>query len=363
MTVGKKSLGANFGSIFWKASVFSIASVVFSQTAFSLIDSPVAEEGGGAEQRASSEEESAPDILNRRELNSRLKVGASYAHQNLNPVSEEPAENLEKLQIVSYEDETPPQEESAVQEEPSDQEMSTALAASPVELNSRLQIGANYTYLNFRPHGHHSFNGSLGGLQALYEYRPANRFYGGAQFAWREGSLHGSGEKRSFLYFDVQERFGYTFAFEKNDLLLTLFSGFAYRYSGQTLYPRRGRSLKFGYNEFYFPVGLMGGYDINSWVCIGLDFTWMPQVYPTVSIVPLKGARWVITDRLDNFYVAVPFTFTLMKDERFLLTVKPSYQRWEDGHSTARLPNGTSLGLPGNSYNFYGADVNFAYCF
>lgn len=235
--------------------------------------------------------------------------------------------------------------------------------ASAIELDSRLQVGANYAYLSFKPHGHQCFDGSLGGVQALYEFRPMNRFYGGAKFTWREGEIHGSAGKRSLAYFDVHQRLGYTFASKKKDWSLTLFSGFGYRHLGQKLKPKEGDSLRFRYNEFYFPLGLVSNYDASSWFSFGVDFTWMPQVYPTVSIVPLKGARWAITNTFANFLVEIPFTFTLTENKKFQIIFNPFYEHWQDGHSTAKLSNGTPLGLPGNTYNFYGATLNFGYSF
>jgi hypothetical protein len=89
----------------------------------------------------------------------------------------------------------------------------------------------------------------------------------------------------------------------------------------------------------------------------------MSQVYPTVSIVPLKGARWDLTNKLNNYYVSTPFTFSLSENKRFQIIFNPFYEHWQDGPTTAKLSNGTPLGLPGNTYNFYGADLNFAFSF
>lgn len=229
--------------------------------------------------------------------------------------------------------------------------------------NSKLQIGANYTYLTLKPHGHETFGGSLGGIQTSYEYQPMNNLYAGLLFAWRDGKVHSDAGKRSVLYFDVQERFGYTYSPKSTNWLVTLFSGFAYRYLGENFTPKDHSSLDFGYNEFYFPVGFLTCYKMQSWFSFGLDFTWMPQVFSTVSIVPLKGARWNLTNRLDNFLVEIPLNFALSQSRKFFLIIKPTYQHWEDGHSTARLPSGLALGLPGNSYNYYGFDINFEFCF
>lgn len=229
--------------------------------------------------------------------------------------------------------------------------------------NSRLQIGGNYTWASIQPHGHTTFHGSLGGAQGMYEYIPMNSFYGAAKLAWRQGTLHGHAGKRSLLYIDAHERLGYTFSFCDTKYLLTLYSGLGYRHYGQKFDPKEGSSIKFRYNEFYIPVGAVSGYNINNCFAIGLGFTWMPQVYPTVTIVPLKGARWKITTQLANFYVEMPLTFTLTQDKRFSLVINPHYEYWRDGHTTAKTSSGIKLDLPGNTYNFGGVDINLAYSF
>lgn len=229
--------------------------------------------------------------------------------------------------------------------------------------NSRLQIGGTYAYLNLKPQSHPAFHGNLGGVEALYEYRPLDAFYGGVKFNWRQGHTHGTEGTRSIHYYDVQERLGYTVACSTKNWLLTLFSGFGYHYTGQKLTAPDNSSVHFGYNEFYVPVGLMTSYQIVSCFSLGLDFTWMPEVFPTVEIIPLKGTNWALSYILSNFYVALPFTFTLTKDKCCLFTFKPFYELWKDGHSTAVLSTGTPLGLPGNTYNYYGADVSFGFAF
>jgi hypothetical protein len=232
-----------------------------------------------------------------------------------------------------------------------------------IEFNSRLQIGPNYTRVSIHPHGMQSFDGNLGGLQALYEYRPSNRFYGGVKFAWREGDTHGAKGKRSLLYFDVHERLGYTFANEQKDWHLTLFSGFGYKYLGQKFHPKEGNSTHFFYDEFYFPLGFLANYDFNCWFSLGANFTWMPQPFATLSIVPNKGAHWTLINTVANYYVEMPFTFTLTKNRRCQLIFNPFYEHWQDGHTIAKSSSGTALGIPGNTYNFYGIDLNFAYSF
>lgn len=231
------------------------------------------------------------------------------------------------------------------------------------ELDSCLQIGGNYTHVELKPKGNPSFNGTLWGAQGLYEFRPADRFYGAAKLAWKEGETHGSAGKRSLFYIDAQERVGYTAGFNNSNGRFTLYSGLGYRYNGQKLTPDTGTPLHFRYNEIYVPVGFILDYSFNRWFCWGVGFTWMPQVYPTVLITSLKGTRWSLTDKLANFYVEVPFTISLTKSKRVLLILKPFYERWQDGHTTAELADGTPLGLPGNTYNFWGVDLNIGFCF
>lgn len=229
--------------------------------------------------------------------------------------------------------------------------------------NSRFEIGGNYAYVTFKPHGFSSFHGNLGGAQVLWEYRALYALYAGAKFTWREGSMHGSGGRRTLNYIDAQERLGYTLSFFDDSWLLTLFSGFGYRHQDQHLKPKTGSSLRFNYNEFYVPVGLMTDYVVDSLFTIGLGFTWMPQVMPTVTISPLKGARWILTKSLDNFFVEVPMTFNVTDDRMFSVTVNPFYEYWRDGHSTAVTATGIPLGLPGNTYNFWGVEANFSFHF
>ena len=235
--------------------------------------------------------------------------------------------------------------------------------AKPLVLGSRVQVGGNYTWVSIHPHGHTSLSGNLGGAQGIYEYRPLNDFYGAAALKWKEGKTDGPAGSRSLLYIDAQERLGGTFSWDDDCWRVTLYSGVGYRHYWQKVDPKEGSSIKLRYNEIYIPVGGIADYTVNSWFEVGVEFTWMPQVFPTVTVAPLKGARWIITNQLANFYVALPLTFTLTENKRFSLLINPFYEYWRDGHSTAKTSNGIKLGIPGNTYNFGGVDVNFAYAF
>lgn len=228
---------------------------------------------------------------------------------------------------------------------------------------SRLEIGASYTRANIKIEDQPSFHGNLGGIQASYEYKPWNNIYAGLRAAWKQGTTKNSFADRKLIYVDVQERIGYTYASCCNDWSLTFFSGLGYRYLGHKLEQFEESSIKFDYNEFYIPVGFLSEYFFCSCWSLGLNFTWMPQIYPTVEITPLKGARWILKNTLGNVVVELPLTYFLTADKCYSLVLKPFYERWEDGRSTAETSSGQELGLPKNSYNFWGAELNFAFLF
>lgn len=228
---------------------------------------------------------------------------------------------------------------------------------------STLQFGANYTHAFIKVDDQSSFSGNLGGVQGCYEYRARNGFYEGLKASWKQGKTNSSHASRQLVYIDAQERLGYSLPLTCNEWTLTLFSGFGYRYLGHKLKQSGESTVKFNYNEFYVPVGFLAEYLFNSCWKLGLNFIWMPQVYPTVEIVPLKGARWILRNMLSNATVELPLTYSLKGNRCFSFVFKPFYERWEDGPSTAKTANGQKLGLPKNSYDFWGAEFNLAVTF
>jgi len=230
-------------------------------------------------------------------------------------------------------------------------------------LNSRSEIGGSYTYLQMKPRGSPTFHGNLGGPDGRYEFRPMNNFYAGAEFNWKQGITRREGAKRFLLYFDAQEKLGYTLPLKKHSYKTTLFTGFGYRYMGHKLTKPGVESERFNYNEFYVPVGVISDRAVASFLNAGIRFTWMPQVFSTVGIDALKGLKLSLKNSITNFSAEIPFTFNLTKDKTCQLSLIPFYQYWRDGHSTAKSTICSSLRIPGNTYNFYGADVNLAYRF
>ena len=229
--------------------------------------------------------------------------------------------------------------------------------------NSFSQVGSSYSYVWVKPKGTPTFHGNVWGAQGLYEFKPRNSIYAALKFAWRQGRTHKHAESRFLLDFDVEERIGYTFASSCDRDWATLFTGFGYRYLGQTLRQPGLSKLHFNYNEFYVPLGLALNGAITPCFALGFTGVWMPQVFPSVTIVPLHGANWILKRTIKNFVVEMPLIFSFLWYGEFTLEVKPFFQYWQDGRSTAVTRSGVALDLPRNSYIFPGVELNLGYVF
>jgi hypothetical protein len=246
------------------------------------------------------------------------------------------------------------------------------------DYHNYFQIGANYTRVNFRPSGENTFNGNLGGIRGIYEYAPANAFYAAVEGKYRQGTSSGEDGRRGLLILDAAERVGYTW--EKGDWVAVFYSGFGFRFLGHDLRPSSTAapnfngsffppfisgetSLQLDYYDFYFPVGIITEYTFNDTFILGLSAQWKGQVFSTVSIRPLGGTYWTLTNAFGNVLVEMPLVFNLNKAGTYSLILTPFYERWQDGHSTAVSSGGVPLDLPSNNYNFYGADLTFLYSF
>lgn len=226
---------------------------------------------------------------------------------------------------------------------------------------SIVELGPSYTHGSIKINNQPLYHGNLGGAQAIYEYKPLNYLYLALSSTYKQGSMDNSLGYRSFLYFDTHERIGYTVADSSKRWIFSFYTGVGYRHYGHDLH-QSSTKINFDYNSFYVPVGLKSSYRFNTWITGALNFMYMPQVNSTVKIDPLDGARWCLEKTFSNFLVEVPITFFFTHNRRYSVSVKPFYEYWEDGSSTASVFS-QSLGLPGNCYNFWGAEVNFGFSF
>lgn len=228
---------------------------------------------------------------------------------------------------------------------------------------SRVYLGPNYSYVKIKQEDNFDFGGNLFGLQTSYDYRQPKHVYGGLNFLWRQGEIKSSDGKDNVVDIDLHERIGYTFCLNTTDRLLILFSGLGFRYLQQDIHLNNFNKIKLMYEDFYLPIGLSIDYKVNKMFKTGLNFVYMPQVYPSLIIHPLKGSRWVLKYSFSNFYVDVPLTFSFKKYCRFELTLNPFFEYWLDGKTTARTNTGLVLGIPENKSLFVGLKLNLAYLF
>lgn len=226
---------------------------------------------------------------------------------------------------------------------------------------NHIEIGGSYSYIYMKPAGLAHLTGNLGGFQVSYEYQAVDQIYQGVTFAWREGSLDGSGVKRSLFDIDTQGRLGYTFGDTQGSWIVSAFTGLGYRHMGEEV-SSDGNSLDFDYNTLYIPVGFIANDQIYCDWYLGLNVQWRPQVYPTLKIDPLKGARWITNCTLANFLVEFPLTYVVSSENEMALVLKPFFEYWQDGRTPAKV-DGLSLGIPKNTYLFGGFSLNFRYSF
>jgi hypothetical protein len=235
---------------------------------------------------------------------------------------------------------------------------------SPPLKHHLISVGGSYSHVHIDLKGNPNVNGNLGGMQTMYEYLPPNALYAGAAFNWRQGNTSGASGSLFLTDYDISERLGYTW--QKEKWLFTLFSGFGLRIlKHHQKYPGGFDfdTVKLDYYQFYFPIGLKSEYAFTSWFSLGTYLTWKGQALSTLQIRPYGGAYWQLSNTFTNFLVELPFIFTLTETRCFSLVIKPFYERWQDGHSTASTSTGIPLGIEKNTYDFFGIYLNLGYLF
>jgi hypothetical protein len=225
-----------------------------------------------------------------------------------------------------------------------------------------LDVGPTFAYAWVTPENNPTVTGPMGGIEALYQYRPINDIYLGAAASWKMGSLTHDPMNRTVQDVNIQERIGYTTAF-RDDTFASFYSGVGVRYLPETV-SSGSVSMNFSYAEFYAPVGFLITSEYSSNFSYGLNAEWRPHIFPTVHIQPLGGTWWSLLYRIDNIYVSLPIRYSACGD-RYSGIIAPYFELWHDGASTATTvstsgsPTDLSLGLPSNTYLFAGVTFSF----
>jgi len=243
--------------------------------------------------------------------------------------------------------------------EPSPPACPSVSKESPKWSSSTLQVGVTGSYVSISPSSYSTTRGNLVGISGTYAYQKSDNLYAGVRAVWSQGTTHGGGTSRSILNLILEERIGYTWSSMQRESLISLFSGFGGR-SLRELVKVHPSSVTFDYLEWYFPLGVSFLCRPCDWLVIGVLGEWMAQIYPTVRIAPLDGARWILNTELLNFLLQFPVGVVF---SNLSFTIEPFVELWHDGHVSAETENGISLHLPGNRYFFAGLNLNLGISF
>lgn len=249
---------------------------------------------------------------------------------------------------------------------------SSDIAEAPSEMGiccfspySTLSVGASYSYVSLSQTDLPGYSGNLWGVLTEYQYRKQDGLYAALKGFWRQGATSGELGQDYLHECKVEERFGYDFSFGPSRRgSVALYTGLGYRFMEQKLQQPALPNVSLAYNDFYVPIGTSVNYAIplqNSCLSVGLCATWMPQLYPTVNIIPLGGARWILEYELGSVVVEFPVTYSTCN--LFSVTLRPIFEYWKDGATVAVGSLCNALGLPGSSYFFGSINLEFAWKF
>lgn len=230
---------------------------------------------------------------------------------------------------------------------------------------STLFVGASYSYVCLKPTELPQYSGNLWGVLAGYQYRKQDGLYAALKGLWRQGATSGESGQNYLHECKAEERVGYDFSFGPRQRgSVALYMGLGYRFMEQELHQPTLPEVSLAYNHLYVPIGTSIDYAIpfqNACLSLGLCATWMPQVYPTVNIIPLGGARWILEYELANGIIEIPVTYSYCNS--FSFTLRPVFEYWKDGATVAVGSLCNALGLPASSYLFGGVNLEFGWRF
>jgi hypothetical protein len=230
---------------------------------------------------------------------------------------------------------------------------------------STLFAGGSYSYVSLKQTDIPFYSGNLWGFLVGYQYRKQNGLYFTLKGMWRQGATSGEAGQDYLHECKAEETAGYDFAFGPSQRgRAALYAGFGYRFMEQKIQQPALPTVRLEYDNFYVPIGTSIDYAIpfrNDCLAFGLCATWMPQVYPTVDIIPLGGARWILEYEVANGIIELPITYSHCNT--YAVTLRPVFEYWKDGASIAVGSLCSALGLPASSYLFGGVNLEFDWRF
>lgn len=228
---------------------------------------------------------------------------------------------------------------------------------------TRVWAGPEVFHLRLGVDKINNYRGYLGGVVGGFERKYVWDLYVNVNGSYALGRLNGQSSRSRFVHdMFVEGLFGGSIPLTAcHNLLFTPYLGFGYTHVIQHLRASGLPSLNFKYSKYYLPLGFIFDYMPISWVNVGLDFKWMPQIDPTLKVVDLSGGRWELAYK-QGFFVKLPIEFIFKKHERYFwnVGVVPFFRWMKDGQTQAVTNNGTRLAIPENQYTYWGGQVTFA---
>jgi|GEM_PF-6593883 len=211
--------------------------------------------------------------------------------------------------------------------------------------------------------------GTLGGAQAVFEYKDMGSLYTGILANFLTGCVSDRRSQnfpdRTIWDVEAEGRFGYNYqGLQGKKMEVTPFIGFGFTY----FLSDRDSSLDissraFDYYKFYLPVGFLLNYAFFDWFNMGFNFKWFPDIDSTMRISLFKNARWVLFKKNDQLHVEVPFVFRFGEDKLPFLSFVFFWKRKKDGGTKTNVLGDAVVGIPAQTHTYWGGSANLGYRF
>jgi len=236
---------------------------------------------------------------------------------------------------------------------------------------NRIYAGANAYYQRISVHQPEEesslqsepIDGAMGGFEAGYEFKRIRHLYAALRGFYGQGKLKNSQVSRYIHEWDVQTRLGYNYmALQGPNVVVSFYTGFGFTYKNQFLNGFQPSTYKLNYYKYYIPLGLLLDLRVTDWFYFRFDFTWVPDIDPTVETSNFKQLRMELKHK-QNFRVELPLVFLLGCKRQWEINLVPFWRRDKDGRTKRSTICDDFVLLPEQVYSYWGAKLLFAYRF
>jgi hypothetical protein len=236
---------------------------------------------------------------------------------------------------------------------------------------NRIYIGANAYYQRLSVHQPEegsiipsgAIDGTMGGVVAGYEYKRIRHLYAAIRGFYGQGKLDNALSYRYIHELDAQTRLGFNYmALQGPNVVVSFYTGFGFTFKNQFLDNLGPSTFKLRYYKYYIPVGLLLDLRVTDCFYFRFDFTWVPDVDPTVESSNFSKIRCELKHK-QNFRVELPLVFLFGCKKQWEINLVPFWRRDKDGRTKKAAICDEFMMLPEQVYSYWGATLNFAYRF